>query len=169
MDLRHPVAFSLLNDLLSGDSVVRFTVTGDSMKPTLVGGDTVLLQQVTPGKVRLGDLLLCQAKETEGVQMLLHRVVAIRRRPGQPAQFQTQGDALVCPDEPINGEQILGRVCAIGSTRDIDLNTRIQRILALFIVLKLRGIWFLRRAYGRVKRLFSIRNLRGLSFWGKRQ
>ena len=165
MDLRHPIAFSLLNDLLSRDSVVCFTVTGESMRPTLVSGETVLLQQVDPDKVRLGDLLLYQGKGSESMPLLLHRVVAVRCRPGGGIQFQTQGDALVCPDEPITGEQILGRVCAIRSTRKLDLNTRTQRTLALFIALKLRGGWFLRRVHGRVKRLFSMPALRLPPSW----
>jgi signal peptidase I len=135
--------------------VVRFTVTGDSMRPRLLGGDTVLLRKVSPDRLRRGDLLLCRHAGATGDRLLLHRVVAIHRR-GRAARFQTQGDALATPDAPVTGDQVLGRVCAVAGTapgaEPLSLDTPAQRGRALLVALWQRALWRARVTYARLRR-----------------
>jgi signal peptidase I len=144
MDLAQPEALDLLTHLLSRNTAVRFTVTGDSMRPFLAGGETVLLRRVLPAEIRRGDLLLCRQAGQAGGRLLLHRVVRIRRRTGLPALIQTQGDALRTPDAPVPESQVVGRVSAVARTRApaemLSLDTRIQRLRNLTVALRQLGL-----------------------------
>jgi len=157
MDLAQPEALALLGDLLARDTAVRFTVTGNSMRPRLAGGATVLLRRVSSDRIRRGDLVLCRQPGTLGQRLILHRVVAIQRRRSGSILLQTQGDALAAPDPPVTGAQVLGRVSAVlGITPDAkatDLESRTQRALALAIALYQRALWRARLAYTRLRRL----------------
>jgi signal peptidase I len=159
MDLAHPGALALLQDLLAGKVMAQFTVTGQSMRPFLVGGESVLLRRVALGEIRRGDLLLFRQGEQGGGRLLLHRVVSIRRR-GQPALIQTQGDALWAPDEPVGGDQVLGRVCVIlpdaPGAPPLRLDTPSQRARAQWIALRQRTLWNARRARSRLSRLAAF-------------
>ncbi len=157
MDLAQAEALALLGDLLARDTAVRFTVTGNSMRPRLMGGTTVLLRRVPPDRIRRGDLVLCRQPGTLGQRLILHRVVAIRRCLSGSVLLQTQGDALAAPDPPVTGAQVLGRVSAVlGNTPDAemtDLESRTQRALALAIALYQRTLWRARSVYVRFRRL----------------
>lgn len=148
MDLTHPDAADLLRDLLSTDRTVQFVVTGDSMRPFLRGGETVVVRRVSAEQIGLGDLLLCRQKTSGQDRLLLHRAVAIYRHPGRPVLIQTHGDALWAPDAPVAEDQILGRVCAIlrepATGRPLSLETPGERLRALGMALWLRTLWRIR-------------------------
>ena len=171
MDLSHPEGIRLLADLLAGGAAVRFTVTGDSMRPFLRGGETVELRPVPPGRIRLGDLLLfCpvehEGAHEEGARLMLHRVIRIRRGAGRPALIQTQGDALWAPDAPVEVERVLARVCAVerassdGSNRRSDLGGFPWQAVGRLVVLRQVVCWRARRAFAWARRLPLDRNSR---------
>jgi len=132
MDLARPEAMQLLADLLHDGVAISLRVTGASMRPFLAGGEVVTIEPVAPPAVRTGDVILTRGPAG---QVLLHRVARIRP-PGAAQRaptFQTWGDALACPDPPVPGEAILGRLrqrpstipgCA-GPTRLQDLRRRL--------------------------------------------
>jgi signal peptidase I len=157
LDLNHPAALSLLTDLLAGEVSIRLIVTGRSMRPFLRGGEAVLLRRVRTAEIRRGDLLLF--RQNSG-GLLLHRVVAIRRRPGLQALIQTQGDALWAPDEPVIESQVLGRVSAVldGTTGAhlLRLDAPAQRQRALLLAVRKRARWRLRVARAALRGRHSI-------------
>jgi signal peptidase I len=143
MDLAQPEATELLVDLLAMGATARFTVTGGSMRPFLRSGETVELRTVRPSDIRRGDIVLCRRPGEQGRGLLLHRVVAIRRRAGLPSLIQTQGDALWAPDEPVAERDVLGRVCAVTGSRPAarSLDRPGPRLRGLLIALRLSARW----------------------------
>jgi len=75
---------ALCEALLRRGHPVQFTVRGQSMQPNLLDGDTVLVEPASPGKLRLGDVVLLQT--SEGLRV--HRVHHI-----SSAGLTTRGDA----------------------------------------------------------------------------
>jgi signal peptidase len=148
MNLADPVATSILVELLATGRAAQFVVTGASMRPFLRGGETIVVRRTSPDQIRLGDLLLYRRETAGAGQLLLHRVVAVRRRPGLPALIQTHGDALWAPDEPVAEAQVLGRVCAVqrgpAPGRLVSLDTPGERLRAVGLALWLRGLWLMR-------------------------
>jgi len=176
MDLSNPDGIRLLAELLAGGAAVRFTVTGASMRPFLAGGETVELRPVPPDRIRPGDLVLFRPSRpeaaytpvgvlpAEGPQLMLHRVIRIRRGAGLPALIQTQGDALWAPDDPVEEEQVLARVCAVeragsdGSSRWSDLGGFPWQAVGRLVVLRQGICWRARRAFAWARRLPHDRN-----------
>jgi signal peptidase I len=160
MDLAHPRALLLLTDLLARDAEVRFAVTGQSMRPFLSGGETVIVRVVRSAEIRRGDLLLLRQTEHRGGRLLLHRVVGVRRRKGLPTWFQTQGDALCAPDEAVAEAHVLGRVSAVSTGAPgaelISLDSRRQRIRASWIALRQRALWRSRVSWARLCQLVGV-------------
>jgi signal peptidase I len=134
MDLAQPEAMQLVADLLHDGLAISLRVTGASMRPFLVGGEVVTIEPVAPSAVRIGDVILTRGPAG---RVLLHRVDRIR--PSGAAQhgptFQTWGDALACPDPPVLGEAILGRLCQPPS------NTPGRAGLTRLHLLRRRLIW----------------------------
>jgi len=159
MDLAYPDASLLLADLLARDAEVRFAVTGQSMRPFLSGGETVIVRVVRPAEIRRGDLLLLRQTEHQGGRLLLHRVVGIRRRKGLPTWIQTQGDALCAPDEAVAETQVLGRVSTVSTGAPVaaprSLDSKRERIRAFWIAVCQRVLWRFRAASARLCRLAS--------------
>lgn len=86
---------------------VRFVAEGDSMRPTLRGGEALIVAPVVPPEVGVDDILLYRA----GNRAYVHRVIAI----GDESRrvFTLRGDADDAVAEHVPAEQVLGRVVAI--------------------------------------------------------
>jgi signal peptidase I len=112
----------LVSHLLAEGHTVRFSAPGDSMYPTICDGDIITVAPVKTACVTIGDIILYRHRS--GVAA--HRVVRIsqngRAHSGQVSpEFQStdyspqsyyilRGDAAVVFDDPVIGEQVLGRV-----------------------------------------------------------
>ena len=98
---------------------MRIQVSGESMKPTLLGGETVQVSFLDGHVPRIGEiLLLCDQQGNP----LIHRV--IRRYSCQGVRYvQTKGDACSCCDESVSLEQVLGRVIYILPPCDVSAST----------------------------------------------
>lgn len=83
-------------------SFVAVYVGGDSMSPTLVRGDLVVVRR-SLGQVRAGDvILIAKAGWPSGV---LHRVIAVT----MDGRYQTRGDANPVPDfDPVGPSSVRG-------------------------------------------------------------
>ena len=100
-----PVRFDeLCADILCAGIAVRFTARGSSMAPTIRDGEVVTVEPVGPRDGDTGDVVLYASRRG----LTAHRVVGKRQGP-EPA-FLARGDAPGSAEEPLHGEQMLGRV-----------------------------------------------------------
>jgi len=88
------------------------------MMPTVSDGERVTVKPVVPSDIKPGDIILY--RNQGGV--IAHRVVRIEKRNGGAPLFVLRGDALGAPDEPVEVEQVLGKVESVErGGRSIDL------------------------------------------------
>ena len=105
--LRSKIFVDLMGELLSPGKSVRFRPHGKSMHPTIQEGEVIAVEPVKPSDVKRGDILLYRCR---GVTA--HRVVQVNRSNGSKDAllFRLRGDASSSCDEPVEAQQILGRV-----------------------------------------------------------
>src|SRR5437899_3820773 len=99
------------------------------MQRTDADGELIRGARVEPAAVKRGDSLLYQGERG----LIAQRVVGLRRSAkGEDVRYLLQGDASVDRDDPVQPEQVLGRVVAVrrgGRSRALD--TRTANILRL--------------------------------------
>jgi hypothetical protein len=149
------VFLAVAGGLLSRGRRVRFRAEGDSMHPAIRGGEAILVGPVSPAHLKKGDIALYLS----GRGITAHRVVKIlaggaaysleerelRSLEGNPSSaallkrsapqvkrsfFVLRGDTPGSADEPVEQEQILGKV--VSAERDggvIDLNSKRTKIV----------------------------------------
>lgn len=116
----------LITELLQDGYKVNFSAPDHSMYPTIMANETILVEPIDPGTVRMGDILLYR---TNG-RLIAHRVVGINMLSGNSASshsdrdtqysvlnphhfFTFRGDACPACDAPVKADQILGKVISI--------------------------------------------------------
>jgi hypothetical protein len=104
----HKSRAELVARALRATGSVRFRALGGSMWPWVRPGDTLLIVSETPGRLRVGEVVLVWRAGA----FCAHRVVGTVRKAGQ-LSLVTQGDAFPEPDLPVLGDEVLGRVVAI--------------------------------------------------------
>jgi signal peptidase I len=104
----HAVKRELAGESLSSSGTLRLRVSGWSMLPTIWPGDTLIIEPIKSGDVSEGDIVLF----SRGHRFVAHRVVATPNQRGN-ANLQTQGDAVPCPDSPVSGSELMGKVSSI--------------------------------------------------------
>lgn len=134
-------------ELLRRGQSVRFRAPGLSMHPAIKEGETITVVPISPFNIKRGDILLYLA----GRKVIAHRLVGIEKKKGDssnqsstqyPAQSPTQsskyrprlfllrGDASAICDEPVEAQQILGKVVSVERDgRSINLCSIKARIL----------------------------------------
>jgi len=101
----------VLQSVLAAGGAVRFRAEGDSMRPTICGGEVVTAAPIADGRIVAGDVLLVRS----GARLLAHRVVAIERADRERLVY-LRGDAKSGCDAPVRPSEILARV--VGVERD---------------------------------------------------
>jgi signal peptidase I len=110
------------------NGMVRLTVTSESMRPLVRGGDAVVVQPIEPRALRPGNVIVVQ----RGGEWITHRLVAIDER-----GWHTHGDNTRTSDPPAAAAEIVGRVIAIErgdhtidlqQPRWVDTERRINRV-----------------------------------------
>ena len=125
-------------ELLQDGYKVSFRATGHSMFPTIMANETIIVEPIEAGTVKLGDIILYR---THG-RLIAHRVICIKKRvdpayhhihpnfegcplivefsaskgmqsPDEVLHFVLRGDASTTCDDPVRVEQILGKVVSI--------------------------------------------------------
>lgn len=116
----------LITELLQGGYKVNFSAPGHSMYPTIMPSETILVEPIDPGTVKMGDIILYQ---TDG-RLIAHRLIGIDLLTSNStlshSNFEPQSSVLspdrffifrgdACPscDKPVEANQILGKVVSI--------------------------------------------------------
>ena len=101
---------AVFEDILKRGSSLRVKVTGRSMVPFLNDGEFVTIKKVPPHALRKGNLIFF--KNSQGTP-LLHRIIQRRKSFDHKIIFRTKGDALIAFDEPVQYQNVLGKVIRI--------------------------------------------------------
>lgn len=113
--------------ILNEGLILRVRVTGRSMIPFLRGEEILTIRKVPYSSLRNGDIIFF--KNRAGYPFV-HRIVRKSRNGDAAFTFQTKGDAMTLPDEPVPGEEILGKVCKVeNESGDINLEAGIWRMV----------------------------------------
>jgi signal peptidase I len=107
LDDAHALKCELAGEVLRSSGALRLRVTGWSMLPTVMPGDTLVIEHISSDAVSEGDIVLFVRDR----RFFVHRVVT----KGQPhhAAILTCGDAMPAPDPPMPGSDLLGKVTFI--------------------------------------------------------
>jgi signal peptidase I len=107
----------LTTELLKQGTTVHFRPSGRSMYPSICEGELITVEPVRASDVKLEDIVLYQSERG----LIAHRVVEI----ASSRLFQLRGDASLSCDEPVEAQQILGRVVGVKRNgRSIPLASR---------------------------------------------
>ena len=98
----------LLRHSLQRGQRVAFEVKGISLNPLLRPGDSFLLEQVDPERLRAGELVVFEGSDG----LTVHRILRKRWR-ARSTWFQTAGQRARIPDPWIPGTEIIGRAVEI--------------------------------------------------------
>jgi signal peptidase len=97
----------LAGEVLRSSGKLRLRVTGWSMLPAVMPGDTLVIERVSSDAVSEGDIVLFGRDR----RFFVHRVI-IKGEP-QNTELVTRGDAMRTPDPPVHESDLLGRVSFI--------------------------------------------------------
>jgi hypothetical protein len=67
--------FKLITELLQDGYTVNFCASGHSMYPTILANETIVVEPIDPGSVRLGDIILYRTNS----RLTAHRVIRIEK------------------------------------------------------------------------------------------
>jgi signal peptidase I len=95
----------LAAEVLRSSGNLRLQVTGWSMLPSIMPGDTVMIERTHSEQVSTGDIILFHREH----RLFAHRVVAKTGRVGG-VRIVTQGDGMAQPDPELNETELLGTV-----------------------------------------------------------
>lgn len=98
----------LAAEVLRSFGQLRFAATGWSMLPSILPGETLIVERVDPDQVRIGDVVLVERERGLRAHRVINMAGDIQNR-----QWTTQGDALAIPDRPAQQKELLGRVTYI--------------------------------------------------------
>ena len=103
----------LAGEVLRSSGSLRLRVTGWSMLPTIMPGDSLMIDRVQSDEVCEGDIILFGRDRRFFVHRVkVHRVKA-KGSDRQAAEFVTCGDAMPAPDSPISESELMGKVAFI--------------------------------------------------------
>ncbi|HXH42061.1 MAG TPA: S24/S26 family peptidase [Thermoanaerobaculia bacterium] len=121
-----------LRELLLSGHAARFHASGDSMYPSIRGGDHLHIVPCGTSELRRGDVVLAATERG----LTAHRIVRIRERGGS-LRITTRGDNSLRSDRPVEAADILGRVAQIergtNVRQSIPKSATIIRIAAVLI------------------------------------
>ena len=106
-----PFVIYAVPGVVGGDQ--GYVVLSGSMEPTASPGDAIIVEEVNPSRIEVGDVI---AYRTEGKDIpTTHRVVnVLETSDGSSLEFITQGDANEDTDaQPIQASQVEGRILSL--------------------------------------------------------
>ncbi|MFD2214036.1 signal peptidase I [Metabacillus endolithicus] len=87
---------------------------GTSMFPYIKKGNVCRFVAFDEMNVKKGDILLYH---TNTGQLIAHRLLSVLKQDNNQKQFVLKGDTNLCSDEPINQNQIIGKLITIQTTK----------------------------------------------------
>ena len=123
-------------EILEQGRSLRFQARGQSMRPLIRDGDTLLVEPVGVDGVKVSEVVICSIRPGK---LVVHRV--IRKSPVVGgSRYLIQGDQATHPDGWIHQAQVYGRVTAIERHgRKILVCQPIFKFLSWMAVLRSRG------------------------------
>jgi hypothetical protein len=117
------LTLDMLREVIERDVEVPLKTAGLSMRPSIYGGEWVVVRRAATPEVGAGDIVIYQA----GSAFIAHRVIRRREQAGR-VFFTIKGDAQLAAEE-IAAEQVVARVVAVKrGDRRIDLNRPCRRL-----------------------------------------
>ncbi len=109
---------ALTEEILKSGKNLRFQATGQSMHPFIKNGQVIVIQPMDSNALRTGDVVFFRNKSSES-SYVAHRLIAKQK----DGVLITKGDARKETDEPVNPNQVLGKVVTVEkSGRAVALN-----------------------------------------------
>jgi signal peptidase I len=99
------VKCELAAEVLRSSGKLRLQVTGWSMLPAILPGDTLMIERANGEQISSGDIVLFQRHG----RVFAHRVVS-KSGHAEDMQIFTQGDGMAWPDPAVSESQLLGKV-----------------------------------------------------------
>lgn len=125
----HSVKCELAGEVLRSSGKLRLQVTGLSMLPSVLPGDTLIVEHATGDSVANGDIVLFGRDR----RLFAHRVVSRSKT----SEILTRGDSMARPDPAVSEDELLGKVSyivrngkCIEPTRSLTLSKRALAALA---------------------------------------
>lgn len=124
-----------------------YSITTDSMKPTLDEGDIIITKQQQEDKIKQGDIITY----VQNGEVITHRIIQIETQDGKN-KYVTKGDNNTIEDsEKINYEQIEGvKLIKIPLLGNI-LNFMKDEIIVLIIILVVLILYFYKITHEEIK------------------
>jgi hypothetical protein len=107
-DLEHSIKCEIAAEIQRSFGSLRLQATGHSMLPSILPGDTLVIEQRNFAQIAPGDIVLYIRQN----KLVAHRVLRTVGTIGNP-QLIIQGDALPNQDAPVSSLELLGRVSGI--------------------------------------------------------
>ena len=101
----HSVKCELASAVLRSSGKLRLRVTGWSMLPSILPGDTLVVESAKKSTISEGDIVLFGRDR----RLFAHRLIAKSDSPLN-SEILTCGDAMPQPDPPVGERELLGRV-----------------------------------------------------------
>ena len=105
----HSVKCELAGEVLRSSGKLRLQVAGWSMLPSVLPGDTLIVEHATGDSVANGDIVLFERDK----RLFAHRVVSRSLFGAKNPKILTRGDSMTRPDPPVSEDELLGRVSYI--------------------------------------------------------
>lgn len=127
-------AFSGLSaDILRLGKSIRFQARGNSMRPLLRDGDTLLIKPLGSHLPIIGEVVLCNVHPE---RVIVHRVIG-KRVIASRLEYLVHGDQALNPDGWISVEEILGRVVKIEREgKSLKMDHPAMKLLGLIAVMR---------------------------------
>lgn len=83
-------------------------IISGSMRPAIEVGDVAIVGKINPQILKVGDVIQFQTEERQ--IPTLHRIIEIQEKEGKKTTFITRGDANSATDDPVQLQQVVGKV-----------------------------------------------------------
>jgi hypothetical protein len=134
-ETRLEVALDLVKEVVMRDGEMPLKTAGLSMRPTVCGGDWLVVRRAVPADIVVGDIAVYQA----GPRFVAHRVIRRRLDDAGRMWLTVKGDAHLGAEGELPAENVLATAVAVRSDRSgriLDLagsrGRRVGRLIARY-------------------------------------
>jgi signal peptidase I len=115
----------LISEELNSGKVFRFTISTPSMLPLIKPEDKIIVRKDSLDTLRCGDIVVFEKYR----DLYTHRLLC-KKISSPKIELITKGDNSLVIDEPVSGDELLGKVIRIErGTKCIDLESKFWKIV----------------------------------------